>query len=133
MKLAATQSLTMAGAIEMNSHPMEAKSYPVSIGSRTKLGSSTNDADLPSPKRVFVGPKKENICAVLVTYHPDARFAERLNKIREQVSATVIVDNTPDPTLVSSLQHLSSTEIEIIQNHENLGIGTALNQGFARA
>jgi rhamnosyltransferase len=84
-------------------------------------------------RAAYIRPRRENICAVLVTYHPDARFAERLNKIREQVSATLIVDNTPDPTLASSLQHLSSTDLEIIQNKENLGIGAALNQGSARA
>jgi rhamnosyltransferase len=91
-----------------------------------------NDTKSASGERDFLGPKKEKICAILVTYFPDTQFAERLERIRKQVGGIIIVDNTTDPTCgVSSLGLRSS--VEVIQNRENLGIGSALNQGLAHA
>jgi rhamnosyltransferase len=91
-----------------------------------------NDTKIASGESYFLGPKKEKICAILVTYFPDTHFVERLERIREQVGKIIIVDNTTDPACgVSSLALLSS--VEIIQNRENLGVGAALNQGVAHA
>jgi rhamnosyltransferase len=92
-----------------------------------------DDPKITSSREVFVGPNRENICAILVTYFPDARFVERLDRIRQQVARVLIVDNTADAKRGASSQQLGGTEIEIIQNKENLGIGAALNQGLARA
>jgi rhamnosyltransferase len=68
-----------------------------------------------------------------VTYFPDELFAERLERVRPQVGKLLIVDNTPDSTFSSLWKRLSITDVEIIENRENLGIGAALNQGIARA
>jgi rhamnosyltransferase len=78
-------------------------------------------------------PTKENICAIIVTYFPDAQFEERLNRIHAQVGRTLIVDNTGAEVPSAALQTVDTAGIEIIRNKENVGIGEALNQGWARA
>lgn len=78
-----------------------------------------------------MGLAKTNICAIVVTYFPDAHFVERLNRISCQVAKTVIIDNTGGPSPI--LQAVNPIDAEIIRNSENLGIGEALNQGMARA
>lgn len=78
-------------------------------------------------------PCSENICAIIVTYFPDYKFTERLERIRRQVRHTIIVDNTPEEKhSVSSLQ-FSDSSTEVISNNDNLGVGEALNQGMTRA
>jgi len=81
----------------------------------------------------YVSPTKENICAVIVTYFPDAHFDERLARIRIQVAKTIIVDNTGAALPDAFSERMNQTDIEFIRNDENLGIGMALNQGLARA
>jgi rhamnosyltransferase len=82
---------------------------------------------------VCPGPTTENICAIVVTYFPDAHFVERLARIQNQVGKTVIIDNTGGADVCAPLQAVHHTDIEIIRNEENVGIGEALNQGLARA
>ncbi len=77
-------------------------------------------------------PKKENICAIIVTYFPDAQFATRLERIHSQVGKTIIIDNTGEAAAPDRLPK-SLPDIELIRNKENLGIGAALNQGMNRA
>jgi rhamnosyltransferase len=84
-------------------------------------------ADFPDQTK----PASQNICAIIVTYFPDAFFLERLGRIRAQVAKTIIVDNTgagADP----ALQFGDSGDSDIITNDSNLGIGEALNQGMKR-
>jgi rhamnosyltransferase len=71
---------------------------------------------------------------VFVTYHPDAKFPERLARIVPQVAYIVIVDNGSTDEAVRTLRLLcESINGELIANKENLGIATALNQGVGRA
>jgi len=81
-----------------------------------------------------VPPHKETICAVYVTYHPDANLPERMGRIARQVGHIVIVDNHSDEEAVHMLRALCQAEnAELIENKENLGIAAALNQGVTRA
>lgn len=84
-------------------------------------------------EEILLGLSKENICAVVVTYFPDLHFPERLDRIRDQVVKTIIVDNTDSTDAIPALKAIHGTDIEIIRNKENLGIGQALNQGLKRA
>jgi rhamnosyltransferase len=71
-----------------------------------------------------------DICAVVVTYHPDPDFPGRVAIIAEQVGRVVIVDNGSDSLAVEMLYRISlQPNIHLILNHDNLGIATALNQG----
>jgi rhamnosyltransferase len=71
------------------------------------------------------------VAALLVTYFPDACFPARLDKLLEQVTRVVIVDNaSPKDFLSWQEQYCHNDNITIIENSINLGVATALNQGM---
>ena len=74
------------------------------------------------------------VCAVLVTYHPDGAFPDRLSSILPQVGSTVIVDNGSADAHLSMLRELCVLPaLTVICNFNNLGIARALNIGIRRA
>src|SRR2546423_1715220 len=76
-------------------------------------------------------PMPENTGAVIVTFHPDDGFPERLHRIRRQVGAVVIVDNASNAAAIQMLERLSREPgIHLLCNPENLGVAAALNIGF---
>ncbi len=76
----------------------------------------------------------KEVCAVAVTYHPDADFGLRFNRILPQVGRLVIVDNGSDEAEIKMLQELAaSPSITLVLNLDNLGIARALNLGIQRA
>jgi rhamnosyltransferase len=85
------------------------------------------------PERTLIGPAKQNICAIVVTYFPDEHFGERLEKIYSQVGKIIIIDNTVEESRGALSQSTVHDDIEIVINNENVGIGAALNQGVSRA
>jgi rhamnosyltransferase len=75
-----------------------------------------------------------NVCAIVITYHPDEALPERLDRIHPQVSGIVIVDNGSTDAEQQMLRDVASTRsIEVIFNGENLGVARALNIGIQRA
>jgi rhamnosyltransferase len=75
-----------------------------------------------------------DVCAVVVTYHPDSEFPERLARILPQVSALVIVDNGSNEAELKMLREiLALPSITLVPNAENLGVARALNIGMQRA
>jgi rhamnosyltransferase len=75
-------------------------------------------------------PAGIDVCAVLVTYHPDSGFPARLSRIVPQVGETVIVDNGSRDESSSMLRELSAwPALTVVNNAENLGIAGALNIG----
>lgn len=79
----------------------------------------------------IVIPTKENICAVIITFHPDNDFALRLAKLKNQVSQVLIVDNASKPECKEMLNKLiDNKHIHFIANSKNLGVAEALNQGL---
>jgi glycosyltransferase involved in cell wall biosynthesis len=77
----------------------------------------------------------DRVCAVVITYFPDAGFPERLEKIAAQVSRVIVVDNgTTGQSGMNLEKALGATErVSCIRNGENLGVAAALNQGIRRA
>jgi len=76
----------------------------------------------------------QDVCAVAVTYHPDAKFPMRVERILGEVAALVIVDNGSDDAELRMLRDLAANSlITLISNGENLGIARALNIGIGRA
>ena len=72
-----------------------------------------------------------NMCAVVVTYDPDIRLRERIEKIRDQVDKLLIVDNNSAPDCVEMIQKISiNLDVNVIENSSNVGIAEALNQGL---
>jgi rhamnosyltransferase len=73
-------------------------------------------------------PTLYNTCAVIVTYHPDEGFADRLERVRSQFPLVIIVDNDSHYLALTDNPY-SSPRIRFIANQANLGIAAALNQG----
>jgi rhamnosyltransferase len=74
------------------------------------------------------------VCAVVVTYHPDPDFPARQSRLLRQVGALVIVDNGSDEAEVSMLREFSSDpSVTLILNQRNFGVARALNIGIQQA
>ena len=79
-------------------------------------------------------PTRADVCAVLVTYHPDGDFPARLRRVVPQVGGTVIVDNGSAAAALAMLNEVSASgPATLIANGENLGIARALNNGVRHA
>ena len=74
--------------------------------------------------------EKKSVCAVVVTYHPDAAVLDNLAVIRPQVQGLVVVDNGSSEEKLNRLR-LAALEMEftLIENGDNLGIAAGLNIG----
>jgi len=76
----------------------------------------------------------KDVCALLVTYHPDGEFPVRLRGISRQVGAIVIVDNGSAEAEVAMLRECAvDPAIALVLNSENLGVARALNIGIQQA
>ena len=75
-----------------------------------------------------------DVCAIVVTYRPDAAFPARLRGVSPQVGMTVIVDNGSSDAERSMLQDAASDpNVDLVLNDDNLGLARALNIGVQRA
>jgi rhamnosyltransferase len=88
---------------------------------------------LPTPS--FSGESSERVCAVVITFFPDAGFPERLEKIAAQVSRVIVVDNGTTGQSGVNLERALEVRgsVTCIRNSENLGVAAALNQGICKA
>ncbi|MFM2044489.1 MAG: hypothetical protein RLY86_3065 [Pseudomonadota bacterium] len=75
-------------------------------------------------------PSPGRIGAVIVTYHPDGSFADRVAAIAAQVDTVVIVDNTDGPLspVLSGVDQAPS--LRLVRLGTNQGIARALNIGL---
>jgi len=87
-----------------------------------------------------------DICAVVVTYNPDAAFPERLARIERQVGAVIVVDNgseevakvmlrecTAATSLTAEASLKAQASLTLVMNADNVGIARAFNIGIERA
>lgn len=75
-----------------------------------------------------------DVCAVMVTYHPDVELPVRLRSIFQQVARVVIVDNGSTDTELAMLREVGADPaIVLVLNSANLGLARALNIGIHRA
>jgi len=72
---------------------------------------------------------KADVCAVVVTYHPDPGFPDRLDRVRPKVGRVVVVDNGSSPQAREMLRNAAGPDVGLIFNDANFGVATALNQG----
>lgn len=71
------------------------------------------------------------IGAVVVAFHPDGEFEQRLAAIVREVGRVLVVDNTAEPPIQEQLNRACDRQgAEFIANSENQGLGFALNRGF---
>lgn len=70
--------------------------------------------------------------AVVVTFFPDADFGVRLAAIAREASPVLVFDNSADPAVRGRLEELrTDVAFELTVFERNLGLGAALNAGFA--
>jgi rhamnosyltransferase len=75
-------------------------------------------------------PSPSTVCAVVVTYHPDSGFADRMERVATQVDQIVVVDNRSQGESVARIQEAAERlGIHLIPNPSNEGIARALNTG----
>lgn len=75
-----------------------------------------------------------DVCAVVVTHHPDPDFPSRLQRVVPQVGSTVIVDNGSSTDAVTMLlAAATSPTVTVLRQSENLGLAQALNAGVRHA
>jgi rhamnosyltransferase len=75
-----------------------------------------------------------DVCGVVVTYHPDAEFSSRLERLSRQVGRVIVVDNGSTGSELRMLSELSTDpSVELVINGENRGVAQALNEGIRRA
>jgi rhamnosyltransferase len=75
-----------------------------------------------------------DVCAVVVTYHPNFELPARISRILRQVSALMIVDNGSAEAEIKMLSELAANPlITLVLNLDNLGVARALNIGIQRA
>jgi rhamnosyltransferase len=75
-----------------------------------------------------------DVCAITVTYHPDAQLPLRVERTLRQVGALVIVDNGSGDAELGMLHRLATnSSITLTSNRNNVGIARALNIGIRRA
>jgi len=80
--------------------------------------------------------KREEVCAVVVTYNPGPGVVNTYRSIAGQLSHVIIVDNGSDEATLDVLRKLESGNgvfTELVLNGANLGVAAALNQGVKRA
>lgn len=74
----------------------------------------------------------KKILAAIVTYNPDLeRLQKNINAIEPQVEHLIIVDNSSkNINLISRIKGECNIKIDLIENKENIGIASALNQAL---
>jgi len=78
-----------------------------------------------------VRPARDNTCAVIVTYFPEAGLLTYLDCILAEVAEVLIVDNATEGEARAVIQAtLDKPRVALLQHPENLGLGVALNAGF---
>jgi len=89
---------------------------------------------MPEPSLASSAPARESgVCAVVVTYHPDAALlAAQLDALQAQAGCIVVVDNATHGTAVREWC-AARPHVELLSLPENIGLAAALNAGITRA
>ena len=65
-----------------------------------------------------------------MTYHPIPEHLDNIRTLRSQVDQVIVIDNASNADEVEGLRSLQAElALVLVENHENMGIGYALNQG----
>ena len=68
---------------------------------------------------------------MIVTFHPDARVGDRMRPLIGTVGTILVVDNGSHPDEIAPLEpFLRENGVHLLPNERNVGLATALNQGF---
>lgn len=75
-----------------------------------------------------------DVCAVVVTYHPDpGSLRALLPSLLTQVGQVIVVDNGSACDVGQLVPPVDASRVEVLRNVQNLGVAAAQNEGAARA
>jgi rhamnosyltransferase len=75
--------------------------------------------------------EKKSVCAVVISYQPTVEFIKNIHALAAQVDEIIIVDNCSSRSGRAIIEESAAgNNVTVIYNHENLGIGSALNTGI---
>ncbi|KMQ51112.1 dTDP-rhamnosyl transferase RfbF [Chitinispirillum alkaliphilum] len=77
--------------------------------------------------------QRSKTATVIVTYNPPAGFLKHFEKVFKEFNFIILIDNgtcAEKQDILIELKQQYGKKITMIMNNENLGIATALNQGF---
>ena len=94
-----------------------------------------NSSEIPAPREHLRDELKNGkLCAIMVTYNPDAALERNIRAMLPQVDKLIIVDNGSALPIRAHIETIaSSCAVQVIWNKENLGLATALNIGIRSA
>lgn len=85
-------------------------------------------ADPLSPQSTL---NPRSVLALIVTYHPDAGVGDHMRPLIGTVGAILFVDNGSHPDEIAPLELFArGCGADLLKNERNVGLATALNQGF---
>lgn len=88
-------------------------------------GSRPTHGAEPDPWRSIEPPTLDSVCAIVVTFQPDAGFSSRLDRLSTEFRRVFVIDNAS-----RALQIRETDRIRVLQNDHNIGIAAALNRGL---
>ena len=59
-------------------------------------------------RKISPVPNMQNICAIVITYHPDTELYDRIERIASQVNKVIIVDNGSSEKNILILNKIST-------------------------
>jgi rhamnosyltransferase len=94
-------------------------------------GSGPSDIEVMEAKRISHEDNHRSLIgAVVILFDPPCSIAEHINALSRQFPALVVVVNEATQTVINEIKMILG--VCLIENHRNLGIATALNQGLRR-
>lgn len=75
----------------------------------------------------------KEVCAIVITHNPDEKLVDLLRELEGQVDHTIIVDNASSAASTETITEATQfPNVTLIENSENLGVASALNQGLEK-
>lgn len=80
-----------------------------------------------------LGAHRERVAVVISTFRPGPEVVGRCTAIVAQAASVIVVDDGSGHASEPVLEALDTAGATVVRQHENLGIATAMNRGFAAA
>ena len=76
----------------------------------------------------------EDVCAVIVSYQDASKIPENTRRLQQEGATVLVVDNGSGPETLEQLHRLQQEQgVCLVENPENMGIASALQQGLMYA
>jgi rhamnosyltransferase len=95
------------------------------------MSGAGNEGQTNNNKRGTSFMYENNIASIMVTYNPEADVVRNAKAITKSCKELIVIDNGSKSEALKNVQLLENeTNITVIFNKQNMGLGYALNQGI---